>query len=162
MLRQQRKGLVALPLRLEHRPAQDLHAAIIGIVLRKVLHQLERGVGVAGRVLGQGLHGGQVGGVIAVDGGQDLGGLAEGDLGAQLQDARGEGILGRESGGVEVDHFLVLALVVGIVDVDEFWNGVRRSHRSVTRSGLRGGIESGEGVGGGRRTYRLPLRMGPL
>lgn len=48
-------------------------------------------------------------------------GLAEGDFGAELQDAGGEVVFGGERGGVEVEDGLVLALVEGAVDVDEFW-----------------------------------------
>lgn len=121
MLRQQRQGVFTLALRLEHRPAEDLHGSIIRVILHEILHQLGRGVDVARRVLRQGLHGRQVGGIVGVDVGEDLGRLAEGDLSAQLEYARGEGVLRGEGRGVEVDYFLVLALVVGIVDVDEFW-----------------------------------------
>jgi hypothetical protein len=45
--------------------------------------------------------------------------LAEGDLGAELEDLRGELVLGGEGGGVEVDYILVLAGVKGAVDVEE-------------------------------------------
>ena len=48
-------------------------------------------------------------------------GLALGDFGAELEDARGEVVLGGEGGGVEVEDGLVLALVEGVVNVDELW-----------------------------------------
>jgi hypothetical protein len=41
-------------------------------------------------------------------------------LGAELKDACGEGVLRGERGCVEVYDGLVLALVEGVVDVDEF------------------------------------------
>ena len=79
----------------------------------------------------------------------DQGGLAEGDLSAQLQDAGGEGVLRGEGGRVEVDHFLVLALVVGIVDVDEFWGEGGAEMAQVSRlerggNWRRGGVRRGD------------------
>jgi len=47
--------------------------------------------------------------------------LAEGDLGAQLEDADGEGVAGGEGGGVEVEDLLEGAGVEGRVDVYELW-----------------------------------------
>jgi len=51
--------------------------------------------------------------------GEDLVVLAECDFCAEFEDSGGEGVGGGEGGGVEVEDFLVLALVVGVVDVDE-------------------------------------------
>ena len=48
----------------------------------------------------------------------------QGALGAELEDAGWEGVGGGKVGGVKVDDALVLALVEGGVDVDEFWGGL--------------------------------------
>jgi hypothetical protein len=47
-------------------------------------------------------------------------GFAESEAGAELEDACGEGVLRREGECIEAYDFGVLALVEGIVDVDEF------------------------------------------
>lgn len=122
VLRQQREGLLAVVLRLQHRATDKLHSNIIRVVLGEILSELQGGVGLARSLLGQRLDGGEIGGVLlAGDGGQDLIGLPLGNLSAQLEHAGGELVLGGESGGVEVDHELVLAGVEGIVDVEELW-----------------------------------------
>lgn len=73
-------------------------------------------------MLRQGLNGRQVwDAVVAADLGEGAVGLALGDQGSELEHARGQLVLGGEGGGVEVDYGLVLALVKGIVDVDELW-----------------------------------------
>lgn len=73
-------------------------------------------------MLCQCLHSREVWGVILIlDFGEDLVGLAESDFGAELQEAGGEVVFRGERGGVKVENGLVLALVEGAVDVDEFW-----------------------------------------
>jgi len=71
-------------------------------------------------MLRQRLYGNEVGFVFILNFGENLVGLAEGDFGAELQDAGGEVVFGGERGGVEVEDGLVLALVKGAVDVDKF------------------------------------------
>lgn len=73
-------------------------------------------------MLRQRLHGSEVRGVLfGVDIGNDGVGLAQCDLGAELEDSRGKLVFGRERGCVEFENGGVLALVEGVVDVDEFW-----------------------------------------
>lgn len=105
---------------LQNCASEDLHGSILGVVLGEVLSELKGGVGVARDLLGKGLGRGEVGGVLfARDSSYHLIGLAKGNLGAKLQYTGGELVLGGESGGVEVDHVLVLAGVEGIVNVKE-------------------------------------------
>jgi hypothetical protein len=47
--------------------------------------------------------------------------LPEDDLRAQLQYTGGQLVFGGESRGVKIDYILVLTLVEGTVDIDEFW-----------------------------------------
>lgn len=56
--------------------------------------------------------------MVGVDIGDGGVGLAEGDLGAELEGSGGQLVFGGEGGGVEVEDGLVLALVEGVVDVD--------------------------------------------
>lgn len=76
-------------------------------------------------------------------------GLALGDSGAELEDAGGEVVFGGEGGGVEVKNCLVLALVEGVVDVDEFWGGVSMF------------CTLGDLMGAKVQAYRPLLRMDP-
>jgi hypothetical protein len=91
MLRQNRQRLLAPALSLQHRSPQNLHRGILRIIFRQFLRQLERSLGIARRELRQRLHRSEIGVLFfALDGGQDFGGLAEGELGAELQDAGGK------------------------------------------------------------------------
>jgi hypothetical protein len=122
VLRQQCESLLTVILCLQHCTANELHSSIIRVVLGEILSELQGGVGLARSLQGQRLDGGEIGGVLfAGDGGQDLVGLALGNLGAQLKHTSRELVLGGEGGGVEVDYALVLACVEGIVDVEELW-----------------------------------------
>lgn len=114
------KGLLTEVLCLQDSSSKNLHGRIIRVVLSEILSQLQGSVGLARDLLGQGLDGGQVGGIFfAGDSSEHLNSLAEGDLGAELKYASRELVLGGEGGGLEVDHLLVLAGVEGIVDVEE-------------------------------------------
>lgn len=48
---------------------------------------------------------------------KDLLGLSECDSSAQFKNTSSEAIFRREGGGIEIDYFLILALVESIVDV---------------------------------------------
>jgi hypothetical protein len=125
MPRQQPQRLLTAPITLQHRPTERLNARVIRKALRQLQRALQRRVMRPRRVLRQRLHRGEVGGVVAVAVGIDLGdrlvGRAQGNPGAQLEDTRRELVLGGQRGGVEVEDGVVLALVQGVVDVDEFW-----------------------------------------
>lgn len=115
---------------MKDRPTEDLHTSIVRVVLCEVLCELQGDVGLARNLLGQRLRGSEVGGILfAGDSGQDFVGLTQSDLGAELQHACGKLVLGGESGGLEVDHVLVLARVEGIVDVEELWGMDQRAER---------------------------------
>lgn len=120
MLGQQGERLVRLALRVQHRAAQHLDGRVVRRFSRQGLRGPQCRVVLACRVLREGLDGRQVGSLIVRNLRQHIGRLAQGDLGAELQQAGWQGVLGREGRGVEVDHMLVLALVEGVVDVDEF------------------------------------------
>lgn len=119
---QQPQRLLTAPITLKHRPTERLHARVIRKVLRQLQRTLQRRVVRPRRVLRQRFHRGEVGGVvIGIDLGDRLVGRAQGNPGAQLEDPRRELVLGGQRGGVEVEDRVVLALVKGVVDVDEFW-----------------------------------------
>jgi len=141
VLRQQRERLLRLPRGLQHRPAEDLHCHIIGHVLGQLLDRLHRRVRLAERLLSEGAHGLKLGlASLPLDLGEHIVGLAKGNAGAQLEDASRQGVFGRERRRVKVDHFLVLALVEVVVDVDELAFGRVGIHGVFVGMGWVGGL----------------------
>lgn len=109
---------------MQHCPAQNLHVPVLRVLRRQFLRELLRCLLVPRRVLHQRLHRGEVRGVllvVAVDIGERIVGLSQGDSGAELEYARRQLVLRGEGGGVEVEDGRVLPLVEGVVDVDEFY-----------------------------------------
>ena len=116
---QQTQRNIRLPSGLENCPSQNLDTGIIGVILRESISEFDCGIGIPRRVQRQRLHGGEIRSVLfGVDIGDGGVGLAEGDLGAEFEEASWELVLWGEGGGVEVEDGLILALVEGVVDVD--------------------------------------------
>ncbi|KAJ5938042.1 hypothetical protein N7454_004384 [Penicillium verhagenii] len=95
---QRSQGLLTKILSLQNRSGENLHSRIFWVVLSELLSELQGGTGLARYLLSQGLDSGQVGGIfLAGNGGEHLGALAKGDLGAELKDTSGELVLGERA-----------------------------------------------------------------
>lgn len=124
MLRQQRERLLRQSSIGQHAPRQQLHAQIVARAGRQLLRLGDGLVRALGALqVGRQRRGGLEVGDARFTGrlGDDIVVLAEGEAGAELQHADGQRVGGGEGGRVEVDDLLVLALVEGVVDVDELW-----------------------------------------
>ncbi len=120
MLRQERDCLIRLPGGLQHRPAHDLHGHVIPRGGGQLLDRLHGLVRPAQALLRQGADGRQVRLRLALHIGDNVIGLSQSDPCPKLEHASGERIFGGEGGCIEIDYFLVLALVEVVVDIDQF------------------------------------------
>lgn len=120
----QRQSFLLFARRSKHRAAQDLHDPILAhrvpSISQQLLHDRRGRLRLAQTEGRQGRHGDQLGLFLRFYLIEDILRLAEGDARAQLEDAGGEVVLGREGGWVKiVEDGLVLVLVEGGVDVDQ-------------------------------------------
>ena len=119
MLAQQTESLIAPPLQMQHRPSQQLDRAIIGRRADEAVDRGNRRAGVAGGVLSESIDGLEV--RLRCTSGflHHRRSLAARDARPQSVDLGGDDAFGRQARCALFQHGGVLALVEGVVEVQE-------------------------------------------
>ena len=127
---QHRQGLLAAPLPREDGPRRRQAGRVLHLPVRhhEALDRLHGARGLAGPVLGQRVEGPELRLLLVLGGREDGPGLAERELGPELEDRGRQGVFGGEGRGVEGDALGVLALVEVGVEGEEFAFGGEGVH----------------------------------